>query len=91
MLLLIHDALRGGVVARRGYRLPSPQSGSLRLGPVTAKLCKVAIGGWSLQRSASRSRQFGQLTPKADFSAVLRALAAREGIVSFEGAIVLDA
>jgi hypothetical protein len=60
-------------------------------GPVTTKMCKVALGGWSLQRSASRSRQFGQLTPKADFSAVLRTLAAGEGIVSFEGAIVLDA
>ena len=62
-----------------------------RYWPVTAKLCKVAIGGWSLQKISVGFPTIGQLTPKADFSAVLRALAAGEGIVSFEGAIVLDA
>ncbi len=58
---------------------------------MTAKLCKVAIGGWSLQKISGGFPTIWPAAPKADFSAMLRALAAGEGIVGFEGAIVLDA
>ena len=59
-------------------------------GPVTAKLFKVAIGGWSLQRISVGFPTIRPAAPKADFSAMLRALAG-EGIAGFESAIVLDA
>jgi Resolvase, N terminal domain len=63
---------------------------TLRLGPVTTKLCKVAIRGDRCVGSASASRRLGYLSPEASLSAMLGVQTAGEGLVRLENAKVLD-
>jgi hypothetical protein len=61
------------------------------VGPVTTKLCKVAIRGDRCVGSASASRRLGYLSPEASLSAMLSVQTAGEGLVCLESAKVLDA